>query len=164
MNNTWHFVIYVAVCLILYFGLRFYFLHSNKKTLPIPSDIVFYLLQFTWGLTLNLCGWAIGLALILGKKRPKKYRQVWCFELPIDFGLSLGTVILCPEDNEGVKQHEYGHSIQNAYLGSFMLWVVCVPSVIRFWWRKLKPHRVKTAYNDIWFEGQATLNGKQKEG
>lgn len=45
-----------------------------------------------------------------------------------------------------------------------MLFVITIPSAIRYWYRELKYHRKglvpPTMYDDIWFEGQATRWGQ----
>ena len=56
--------------------------------------------------------------------------------------------------------HECGHGIQNCIWGPLMIFVVCIPSATRYWYREFKYHRKgltpPTKYDDIWFEGQAT--------
>lgn len=63
------------------------------------------------------------------------------------------------------KQHEAGHGLQNIMLGVFMLFVVSIPSAIRYWYRRLvvlyghKAPWELPAYDSIWFEGWATSLG-----
>lgn len=64
--------------------------------------------------------------------------------------------------------HEYGHSIQVMIWGPLWLFVVAIPSVIRFWYREwYYKHKYFTTrkslppYDSIWFEGQATRWGNR---
>ena len=73
-------------------------------------------------------------------------------------------------NNEGVCAHEYGHGIQNLWWGPLFLFVIAIPSAIRYWWRIFyrkfiypKNRKKLPAYDDIWFEGQATKLGKKAE-
>ena len=46
-----------------------------------------------------------------------------------------------------------------------MIFLVSAPSSIRYWQRRIKTRLrkpLKTAYDDIWFEGQATRLGREK--
>ena len=61
--------------------------------------------------------------------------------------------------------HEHGHGIQNCFFGPFMPFAVSIPSMTRYWIRRMRPNkRFRHEYDDIWFESQATrLGAKQKE-
>ena len=63
--------------------------------------------------------------------------------------------------------HEYGHSIQMMWWGPLWLFVVAIPSGIRFWYREWywkyrypKTHKPLKPYDSAWYEGQATRLGK----
>lgn len=78
--------------------------------------------------------------------------------------MELGIFFIAPPNSTHTKDHEFGHGVQNVYLGWFTPVVVSLPSVARFWWRKLKARLGKpitTGYDDIWFEGQATKTGEK---
>lgn len=62
--------------------------------------------------------------------------------------------------DSAINAHEFGHSIQNTLLGPLYIFIVMIPSAIRYWIRTLKPKSVYTAYDDIWFEDSATQCGK----
>ena len=154
-------LIYIGLSIALYFICRAYYLHTDKKIFIISNKYLFYILQFTWGIVMNIIGGLVAIALYATGARPQKFGRIWYFALPIDFGLSLGCVILCPRIiTRSLKEHEYGHSIQNALLGPFMVTTVCIPSAVRYWWRKFNKNKNLTAYDAIWFEGQASLSGK----
>lgn len=125
--------------------------------------IVFYLLSFTWGIVFTIIGMFVAAALILLGKKPKRYGLVWNFELPVNFGLNLGIFIITPiNGTKSVRDHEMGHGLQNACLGPLVFVLVCIPSVIRYWYRIMSEKSgamLVTKYDDIWFEGQASDSG-----
>jgi hypothetical protein len=141
-------------------------LYENKtvETLKAPNrKWVYYLLQFTWGLPMNIIGAIVALVLVCFRKRPYWYGWNLCFELPVNFGLDLGIFFIAPiNGSTHTKNHEHGHGIQNIYFGPFTIGMVSIPSAARFWVRELmytfgtKPTK---KYDDIWFEGQATKTG-----
>ena len=127
---------------------------------------VFYLLSFTWGLPMTLIGGLVALVLLIGGNKPTRFGWVWHFDFEIDWGVSLGLVMLCPKGYSSalwsLRCHEHGHALQNIYLGPLFPLLVGIPSVIRFWVRELntlRNHPPKTDYDDIWFEGSATASG-----
>lgn len=61
---------------------------------------------------------------------------------------------------------EHGHALQNTRLGFIMPFAVCIPSALRYWYRRyVRRFKGSEAYNAlpdydaIWFEGQATREG-----
>lgn len=126
-------------------------------------EATFYILSCTWGMPLTLFGAIVALVMRLKGHKPTRFGYGWSIEIPgIDWGLEMGLFFISPVEYKSVRIHEYGHGIQNVYLGPFMLPVVTLPSVIRFWYRKLRKaigRPCKTGYNDIWFENSATETG-----
>ena len=141
-----------AVCLI-----------DGEDILVAPErKWLYYLLQLSWGLPMNVIGFVCAAALSL-YKRPRMEKWHLVFELPVDFGLNLGLVVIVPkEPARTVVQHEIGHAIQNIYFGPLTIGVVAIPSVIRFWVRKImrKKGCALPDYDSIWFEGLATTSGQ----
>lgn len=127
----------------------------------------YYILNFTWGLPMNLIGAIVALALILTKHKPKKHCGCIYFEVGKSGwgGLELGCFFLCsPGASLHTKNHEYGHSLQNALWGPLFPFVIAIPSAIRYHYRNLElkqGYQLRTQYDDIWFEGQATKWGTQ---
>ena len=128
---------------------------------------LFYFLSFTWGLPMTIIGLIVGLVLIIAGFKPKKYGYCLHFEIGDNWGgLEFGIVFLTNKTPpEHTKMHEHGHSIQNCYWGFLMPFVVCIPSMIRYWYRELKYRRKgltpPTEYDSIWFEGDATKRGTE---
>lgn len=149
---------YLLISVLLYFiGRRIDKKGNNVRI--IKNKVLFYVIQFTWGLPMNFAGSLVSLFFILRKKNPKRYGWYIDFELNINFGLNLGVFIFTPYySNESFKNHECGHGLQNIWLGIFMPMVVAIPSALRFHKRRIftKLGKVnKTGYYDIWFENQA---------
>ncbi len=125
----------------------------------------FYLLSFTWGAPAVLSGAAAALFVRIGGRKPVKFGWGWSFDIPgVGWGLSLGLFFIAPEGDERIRMHEYGHAIQNVYLGPFMPAVILIPSYVRFWFRAIREKRGRppTAdYESVWFEGSATRSGEE---
>jgi len=135
----------------------------------IIKRILFYILSFTWGALASVVGLIVMLPfLVTGQVQADHGRIYGIF--PKAFGSSWGFAVGCffftsydCAFDENIVHHEEGHGIQNIIWGPLMLFVITIPSVIRFWYRELKYYRKglqpKTAYEDIWFEAQATRWG-----
>ncbi len=127
--------------------------------------VVFYLLSFTWGLALTLIGCVVAAALLIADCRPKRYGCCLLFEIGDGWGgVNLGPVILIDRNEpESTKAHEHGHAIQNIVYGPFVLFLVGIPSAVRYWYRrgyqKANQARPLPPYDAVWFEAQATLWG-----
>lgn len=133
---------------------------------------LYYLLNYTWGIIMTAVGWVVFLfmKIFLSKKIIEQAKFGPCFYTMIGNnwgGLSLGVTFLLGA-NMGkswtlhTKQHEMGHTFQNAILGPFAIFLVYIPSFIRYWLfsynqRRGKPNK---EYDAIWFEGNATTVGE----
>ena len=129
----------------------------------------YYVLSFTWGILLTLAGCLTTAALYICGYRPKSWLYGWYFELNGDWGgLNLGPCILTSkEPSISLRNHEFGHSIQNCIFGPFVLVLVCLPSVVRYWYRiyltkcKKIPSNELKPYDAAWFEGTTTSLGRK---
>ena len=124
----------------------------------------FYLLSFTWGLPLTLTGLMVALVLICTGHKPQKWGYCYYFEVGENWGgLEIGIIFLKGKrQGEHTKNHEHGHAIQNCYWGPLTPFVICMPSAIRYWYRRIRTKlglENKTAYDDFWVEGQASRWG-----
>lgn len=122
--------------------------------------ILFYILNFTWGIIMNIIG-AVGAAtfLIMGHKPTRHAGGVVFHTGHYWGGVSLGIfTFVCEEADEETINHEFGHSIQNAIFGPLFPFIVAIPSFARYW--KFVYNNKKGIpnedYDAIWFEGSAT--------
>lgn len=140
------------------------------------SKLLYWVLQWTWGLVANICG-AIFLGFLAAIGKISKVKRiegtgVLMVRLKGDkgWGLSLGMFAFVSSDFTGVVVHEAGHSIQNIIFGPLFLVVVGIPSITRaalfnskwafdnssswlYKWLRLDD------YYAIWFESQANEFG-----
>ena len=130
----------------------------------VKNKSAFYALSFTWGILMTLAGCFVAAVLIIAGYRPKKYGYCWYFEVGEGWGgLEMGIFFLVSKDaSEHTKMHEHGHGFQNCMYGPAMVGI-SIASAVRYWYREFKYHRKgltpPTAYDDIWFEGEATKLG-----
>ena len=129
------------------------------------TRVLFYFLQFTWGLPVNI----IGLLVYLFCR--KRFRsEVFCnsivTHLPGDRGgLSLGIFIFLStfdtQESRRLCIHEYGHTIQCLFLGPLYWIVVMIPSAI--WYHFFAGYRMKRhiPYDAFYCECWATAWGKR---
>lgn len=127
------------------------------KTIP---RILYYLIQWTWGLPQNL----LGLMLTL---KYRKCRKEWYHGALITYhnegwgGISLGMFIIIREkagENwiHEAKIHEYGHSVQSLLLGPLYLFVIGIPSMV---WCKMTEKIVFGHVNEYYaFYPESTAN------
>lgn len=99
------------------------------------GKILFYLIQFTWGLPVNMISGLIYL-ILRNKYRTERFRNAFITYIPGNWGgLSLGLFIFIAEGKEkqwteNTRIHEYGHTIQCLLLGPLYWVVIALPSAI----------------------------------
>lgn len=151
----------------LYVLMNYLYNSGKVKALNAPiSRTLYMVLSFTWGLPMNIAGGLVALILLLRGHRARKMGWAFCFPLDVNFGLSLGIFAIVPKGlPKHTIMHEFGHSIQNIYLGPFFPFLVALPSAIRFHYRDYvksrNPKKHLPDYDAIWFEGQATATGEE---
>lgn len=134
----------------------------------MKNKIAFYTLSFTWGLPMTLIGLISACVLICAGRKPKRWGGCLCFTVGEKWGgLNLGIVIVTDRwDSKRIKNHEFGHAIQNCRYG-LMMPIFSIISVVRYWYRAIatiKGVALKTAYDDFWLEGEATKLGNKYIG
>ena len=133
------------------------------------NKFLYLFLSFTWGLTLTLVGCIVSIVLMIAGYKPKRFLYGWYFEMNTNgSAFNMGPVSIVPNNpSKYILSHEFGHSIQNCFFGQFMIFLVVIPSVIRFWYReylvRVKNHQYRYLpdYDSIWFEGMATKLGEK---
>lgn len=125
----------------------------------------FYILNLTWGLPLTLCGALVAFAMLITGHKPHRHGGCIYFAVGNNWGgVELGLFFLTDQrQTMRIRNHEFGHALQNCIWGPLMIFVVSIPSVCWYWYRELKYHRrgitPPNDYDDMWFEGQATRWG-----
>lgn len=131
------------------------------------SKTLFWILSWTWGFPMTFIGSLIFILLQLAGIKPSKNQYGWVFEIGEYWGgVELGPFAIVNENpSQHILDHEFGHSLQNCYIGPLMPFI-SIASAIRYWYREYLT-RVKGMkyselpdYDDIWFEGTATYLGK----
>lgn len=129
---------------------------------------LFYLLQFTWGLPVNLAGLIVFLC-CRRRFRHKMFCNSVVTVLPGSRGgLSLGIFIFLSvhdiSESQSLCAHEYGHTIQCLFLGPLYWLAVALPSVLwyHFFDGYRKKHRVP--YDVLYCERWATAWGRKWSG
>jgi hypothetical protein len=132
----------------------------------IKNKALFYALAFTWGIIMTLIGCIVALGFIIFGYRPKKWGHCWYFEVGEGWGgVELGIFFITNKNpSKHVRNHELGHGFQNCKYGPFMV-VISLMSAFRYWYREFKYYRKgltpPTAYDDAWYEGEATKLGTE---
>lgn len=125
---------------------------------------LFYILNFTWGIIMNIIGGIGALVIMAMGHKPIRHAGNIVFKFGHHWGgVSLGIfTFMCVESGERTLNHEFGHSIQNAIFGPLFPFIVAIPSFIRC--QKFNSNIKKGIpneedYDAIWFEGSATKWG-----
>lgn len=134
--------------------------------------IIYWLLSFTWGLLMSFIGLIVTCVVILKGGKIHKNGCSIIIEISNNWGgLSLGCFVFCANYNETnsywfehTRKHEFGHSLQNIILGPLFIFIVAIPSVIRYHYKNYcvkynKKQFDVNWYDSIWFEGTATKYG-----
>lgn len=138
--------------------------YSKNKTLKALFTIFYWIVQLTWGLPLTLIGFffAIFVMLFCHGHIHKVGCSIYieCFSFTWG-GLNLGAFSFTeyfPRSSTPI--HEFGHSIQNMIFGPLMLFVVTIPSAIRYWYDiyqyKHGNELSEEWYYSVWFERTAS--------
>ena len=136
----------------------------------IFKRILFYVLSLTWGALLSIPGLIIIAVLAIQGKVHCYHGRLYGIIGDNWGGFNLGCVFLVSrvaarDTSYGnhTRAHESGHGLQNMILGPFMLFIITIPSVIRYWYRnwmfKHNADKPLPSYDAIWFEGQASALG-----
>ena len=114
--------------------------------MKIFIGILYYTLQWTWGILQNLIGLTMWLVLrIFGKdQRRGRFRYASVTGWPNRGSMGMGMFIFASRQlelrdlqdeqpgtyEEHILSHEYGHTVQSAILGPFYLFIIGIPSIL----------------------------------
>lgn len=143
----------------------------KRKASKVEQFFV-YLIQWTWGLPVNIVG---GIAYLICTKILKhphsKFGYANIVYLPWNAGgLSMGLFIFVRDEKEkeewlyNVRIHEYGHTWQCLLLGPLYYLIVAIPSVI--WCNCFAKYREKNniSYYKLYCEAWANVWGEKGSG
>lgn len=126
--------------------------------------MLFYLLQFTWGILQNLIGFILFIIFAACGRYYGRYKRAFVCRAPFD--VSLGCFIFVSDSGDEMKKgHEYGHTLQSLILGPFYLIVIGLPSLI--WaglfggWRRRRGVSYYSFYTESWADSLAGINRKK---
>jgi len=138
----------------------------------IFNDIVYTILQFTWGILQNVLGALILLVLtIINPLRNHfYYHGAIVTEWRFDFSCGCGMFIFYghkdAKDSKEVLVHEYGHTLQSIVLGPLFMFVIAIPSMlwafIPYFVKLRKRRNIK--YVDFYCEKWANKWGEKVTG
>ena len=128
----------------------------------------YYVLSWTWGFLMTAVGCLVGGFLSIFHD-PYSHKHGWYFVVGEGWGgISIGPItIVSREYDRHTLDHEYGHSLQNCIYGPLTIFLVAIPSAVRYWYRKYMkavcPAKKLPSYYSIWFEAQASKWGEEAE-
>ena len=147
----------------------------DKKEKNFKNDLkafLFYLVQWTWGLPVNLVG---GIAFLICTKllgrRYQRFGYAYIVYLPWkQGGLSMGLFIFMRDQHPkkewtyNARIHEYGHTWQCLLLGPLYYIVIALPSMI--WCNCFESWRKKhgVSYYKLYCEAWANAFGQRFSG
>lgn len=141
----------------------------EKNTANTLKKVLFYLVQWTWGLPVNLIGGIIFLFCTkIKKRRWQHFGYAYIVYLPWNSGgLSLGLFIFMKDNHKNkvwtynTRIHEYGHTWQCLILGPLYYIVIAVPSAI--WCNFFEGYRKKNniSYYKLYCEAWANTFGQK---
>lgn len=129
---------------------------------------LYYVLNYTWGLITVIVGWlVIGFLHLFFRKKIKDDGKFGpCHYVMIFYnwgGLELGVNFILADEmgdywTKHTKCHEMGHTFQNAIYGPLAIFIIYLPSSIRYWYQEFRSKNGKSnkEYDSIWFEESAT--------
>lgn len=135
------------------------------------NKTLFYIIQWTWGFSVNIVGLIGYLYCKLRGYKCEKFGYSYYAYVPWkQGGLSLGIFIFIRENHPqqnwtyNTKIHEYGHSWQCLILGPLYWIVIAVPSLI--WCNVFANYRQKNniSYYVFYPEKWANYNGQKASG
>lgn len=97
----------------------------------MTNQLMYVLLQFTWGILQNLAGLVMFLVCKMLGCKSKKYKNAVATKWNNKYGsVSLGMFLFVTNDeDETLLAHEYGHSLQSIFLGPLFFFVIGIPSI-----------------------------------
>lgn len=100
------------------------------------TRILYYFLQFTWGILQNIMGAFVWIFLMIlnPKRKVEVFHGAIVTEMKSVGSMGLGMFVFFAHggrrDEPNAKSHEFGHTVQSIILGPLFLFVIALPSVL----------------------------------
>ncbi len=131
---------------------------------------LYYVLACTWGSLMTVIGFVVSFVLAVVRLFSKDKSKItfkpyhWIYSISVGprvwGGLEFGLCFLRDQRSRGtLNAHEFGHTFQNCLFGPLFPFVVALPSIAWYQFRKHNPAKVKKPYDSYWFEDAATQCG-----
>lgn len=142
-----------------------------KKSKRILLGILYWVVELTWGSLLTIPGLLVAWFVLMFVPNRRVHKNGFSFIIEVGGnwgGLELGAVALCGhyyiENNywfNHTRCHEFGHSIQQLIFGPLQLFIVSIPSAVRYWYQRIRDSKglPNKEYDNIWFEYTASKWG-----
>jgi len=149
-----------------------FFLCTKITKVLVKNRWLYYLLAGTWGVILTFVGLLITAILAIAKLFTKSItfkKFYWIYYIKVNpeywGGFEMGLMFVRDQCSyRSINDHEFGHTFQNCLFGPLMLFLVSLPSAIRYWIIYFKYDRKGLTcpyeYDSIWFEDAATQCGE----
>lgn len=140
---------------------------KRNENMRIWKAVLFYSLQFSWGILQNLAG-GIGYLVLRGCCRQERFHYSFItYVRAKNFGgVSFGIFIFINPDYpenwlHDTCIHEYGHTIQSLFLGPLQPLVIGIPSAIWCYFPPCVQYRERNnvSYYKLYCEGWANVWG-----
>ena len=135
---------------------------------------LYWILQFTWGIVYNVIGGFIALFCLIFKGKASLYHGHYIIMFGDNWGgLECGCGAIVANnmgDNwtEHIKNHESGHNFQNAIWGPIAIFMMNIPSAVRYWCQEINSrrghHEKNKPYDSAFFEDSASVVGEYLYG
>lgn len=157
-------------------GNFFYDMTMHGSIFLMKHMWLYYVLNLTWGIIYTLIGFVMFTFMVpftfLFRKhfRPQigRFAKAYYLQEGHNWGGLEGVFFFFVANDMGeywtlhTKQHEFGHSFQNALYGPFNIFLTLIPSVCRYWYQTIRDKKglSNKPYDLAWFEGSASETGK----
>lgn len=136
----------------------------------VKYKFLYYFLALTWGLMNAIIGFLVFVALNVAhwftpKVKISKYHWMVCISAGPNYwgGFSCGlTFVRDQKSHISINKHEFGHSFQGMLFGPLFIFIIAIPSVIRYWTQTIREKQGKEnkPYDSRWFEDAASQCGR----
>lgn len=147
-----------------------FFICAKLTKLLVKARWFYYFLAFTWGFLLTFLGLLITIILLIIRLFNKNIhfeRYYWIYDIKAGHnywgGFEMGLMFVRDQMSiDTLNVHEFGHTFQNCLFGPLMLFIISIPSAIRYWYQEIRSRKGKEnkPHDSIWFEDAATQCGQ----